>query len=171
MKQLFYILILFFVFTGCRSFQNSKAELSEKKEIHLDNDITSSDDRYLYENIERAIKQVLSERLNINIKQKKYDTDKPINPETGKPPLLEENEIEISKATDLSINDSTHTNKSELSNKLNIDKGKTTIRSDTLKKSMLEKKIDSGVSNWVIKIVAIIIVIGAIILFVRWKLK
>ncbi|WP_165026835.1 hypothetical protein [Dysgonomonas sp. ZJ279] len=162
MKSLIYILILF-ALLGCRSAQKSVSETSVNEQINVTNDIAFSDDSYLYETISRAFQQVIAERFNFTSKQTKYDTDKPIDPNTGKPPISEEIETSFDRATDTTITDTTKTTIASGSHYQFVDKGTT---GKTIKTSLkvIEEK---GLKDWQ----KYAICFGGLCLLIYFKLK
>lgn len=99
------------LFWGCKSPRNitTGIHLDEKK--YLAADITKWSETQISEAISRAIQTAITERVNMSVEQKVYDTDKPADPVTGKPPLKEENNINLTKETDTHKNDSLNARK------------------------------------------------------------
>lgn len=130
-KYIILILSLFCVF-GCKPPQKTTTSVQTKEQKDIAKDISLIDDARIYEEIGRAIQTAISDRLNLSINTKIYDTEKPVDPETGKPPLKEETNIDLSKATDTQINDSTHIKRQE--------ENKTKLQDRTKDKSKTEGK-------------------------------
>lgn len=162
MKHLLYILILCFVFAGCGSPKTVTTDSRIKEQKNIENDIKVSTDSAMYEAINRAIQTAIAERLNISVKQTKYDTDKPVDSETGKPPIKEENDIKLTKETDTQINENTNETKSSASSFESIDKSKDKTKTDTAEKA----KTETGLNWW--QKMFVVIGVSSLIGFVIW---
>ncbi len=125
MKTNYIILILsLFVFFGCKTPQKVVTETNQNEKKDIAKDITALDNSQVYEAISRGVQTAINEKLQLSLNQKIYDTDKPVDPGTGKPPLKEENNINLTKETDTQINDTTKAEKTTANNSLLIDKTK-----------------------------------------------
>ena len=125
MKTRFIFLILpLFLFLGCKTLQKTITETKLNEQKNIENDVLSLDESVLSEAVSRAIQTAISEKLNLSLNQKIYDTDKPTDAGTGKPPLKEENNINLSKETDTRINDSIRATKHAADKALLVDKTK-----------------------------------------------
>lgn len=100
MRYLLLITISLLMFS-CKAPKSIIIESELKEETNIQKDVSLTDSTKVSIWTEEILKRLLNEKLNIIINQKKYDTSQPINPDTGLPPLLEENDIDISKETDV----------------------------------------------------------------------
>ncbi len=122
---LFVVVVLALVMLfGCKAPQKAMSETKWEEKKDIANDISKSEKTQLYEAISRGVQTAISEKLQLSINQKIYDTDKPVDPGTGRPPLKEENNIDLKKESDTQINDSTHAVKTAKGNSLLVDKTK-----------------------------------------------
>lgn len=142
--RLFIILALCFSLAGCKSPKTATTDTHQKQLRNIENDLKVSRDSAVYETIARAIQTAINERLNISLKQTKYDTDKPIDPETGKPPIKEENDINLSKETETQIAENASETKASVSSIETIDKGKDKTKIEGKEKT----KTETGLSKW-----------------------
>lgn len=136
MKHLIFIFIPVLLFS-CKSPQKVVSELKQKEDIAINNDITVSDDKRLAKLTDKIIERTIKDWMNIGIKNTKYDTDKPVDPATGKHPVKEENEININKETDVQETENIHQEKDSVSSVQTQDnsqkKAKTEINETGLK--------------------------------------
>lgn len=141
MKKFISVLILFVFLAGCKTPQKetNNTKRSEKKDIA--NDITLTNDSKVYDDISRGIQTAINEKLQLSFNQKKYDTDKPIDPETGKPPLKEENNVNLAKETNTQINDSTQNEHSAENNLSLTDKTKDKTKLETAEQTTTEREL------------------------------
>lgn len=112
MKRFLFLLVLILSLVSCRSPQNVATDKQVKEDKQIEKNIELVDTQELAEIISQAMQKVINEKLNINYKQVKYDTDKPVDPETGKPPVKEETNIDLNKETDTQISDTTNVDRS-----------------------------------------------------------
>ena len=124
MKHLIFILIPVLLFS-CKSPQKAVSELKQKDDIAINNNITVSDDKTMSELADWFMQRIIKDRMNIGIKNTKYDTDKPVDPTTGKHPVKEENEININKETEVKETQNSHQKKENTSSVKTKDKSKT----------------------------------------------
>ncbi|MDR2954398.1 MAG: hypothetical protein LBV43_04890 [Prevotella sp.] len=153
MKHLIFILIPVLLFS-CKSPQKMVSDLKQKEDIAINNDITVSDDKHLFDLTEKIMQRITKDRMNIGIKNTKYDTDKPADPITGKHPVKEENEININKQTDVQETESIHHEKDSVSSVQTQDHSQ--IKAKTEIKTKEEK--ESGLKWWQKMFIAIGIV-------------
>lgn len=98
MKRAIYILVLLSVIlVGCRAPKELTTDTKQKEQKNIENNISLVDTSTLDQVVSQAMQKYFNEKLNININNKVYDTDKPADSETGKPPLKEETNISLSK--------------------------------------------------------------------------
>lgn len=131
MKQLIYIILLTStIWLSCGSSRSStKSETSIVRNDSLTKNINVSSTST------KGIVSLIESNEAMNIHLKWYDTSKPINPDTGKPPLLGEADVnkDSSKKENTTINENDSTNinantslssRSQKNNKVDIDKQK-----------------------------------------------
>ena len=90
-------IILFALLTSCRTTKREKISQKQKETIEQQNNIDIHKSQDLYTEIEKIIHCALSEEINATQKETEYDTDKPINTETGKHPIKREKETSWKK--------------------------------------------------------------------------
>lgn len=162
MKNILFILFSVLVFS-CKAPQNTIVESNLKEENNIQKDVLTLDAHDLSVLTDQVIRKMLNEKLNININQKKYDTDKPVNPETGLHPLKEENDININKETDVQEDSEHHQVTDSIASSLvkdeSVEKNKKNIQVNETKKQGLSKveKILLGFG---------LMVVGVIVFFV-----
>lgn len=101
MKNIICILALCTVcLVACKAPKNVITDTNVKEQKDIEKDISLIETKDLKESFDRALQSFFNEKLNINITQTKYDTDKPTDTGTGKPPVKEVNDISISRETD-----------------------------------------------------------------------
>jgi len=169
MKHLIFILISVLLFS-CKTPQKAVSELKQKEDIAINNDITVSDDKHLAELTDRIMQRIIKDRMNIGIKNTKYDTDKPVDPSTGKHPVKEENEININKETDVQETENIHQEKDSVSSVQTQDNSQ--IKAKTEIKTKEEK--ETGLKWWQKMFIAIgaSCLIGfSVWLFIKIKFK
>ena len=99
-------LVIFSCFFSCKSAQKTVVNSELSRTTKIANDISVMDDAQISELTDQIVKKLLTEQLNIGIKQIKYDTDKPMVGRTGRHPVVEEIEISVSRETEISQTDS-----------------------------------------------------------------
>lgn len=163
--RLLTILVLCFSLIGCKSPKTVTTDMHQKEQRNVENDLTVTTDSVVYEAVARAIQTAINERLDISLKQTIYDTDKPIDPETGKPPVKEENDINLKKETGTQIDENTNETKAGASSSETIDKGKDKTKTDTAEKV----KTETGLTGW--QIMFAVILAGFLTGFVLRKIS
>lgn len=125
MKRAIYILVLLSVIlVGCRAPKELTTDTKQKEQKNIENNISLVDTSTLDQVVSQAMQKYFNEKLNININNKVYDTEKPADPETGKPPLKEETNISLSKETNELETDSTTIKTNESTRSELVDKSK-----------------------------------------------
>jgi len=113
--EICFLVLMFCMFSSCKSPQKITNNSKQKQEIKIENDISSFDEKRMKEQIDRLIKKMISEQLFVDIKNVKYDTSLPVDSATGKHPVAEETDVKIKRKTDISETDSTHQEKDSIS--------------------------------------------------------
>lgn len=125
MKRAIYILVLLSVIlAGCRAPKELTTDTKQKEQKNIENNISLVEVSALDQVVSNAMQKFFNEKLNININNKVYDTEKPADPETGKPPLKEETNINLSKETNELETDSTTIKTNESTRSELVDKSK-----------------------------------------------
>ena len=101
MRNIVYIIFAILLLSSCKVAQKAVTEFKLDEDIEVNNDISIRDDNWLSEITDQIISRIVSEQLNIQIKKVRYDTDKPVDEESGKHPVSEETDININKQTDI----------------------------------------------------------------------
>ncbi|MDR2038635.1 MAG: hypothetical protein LBQ60_11995 [Bacteroidales bacterium] len=144
MKLLIFILLTSLSLISCKSPQKSVSSSKINQETNISNDILLTEDTQLSELKDQIIKRLINEQLNIGIKQIKYDTDKPMNKETGKHPMIEEIELMINMETEVYEMDSIRQKTDQIST---IELKDNSNISTTIKAEAKEKK-ENGLKKW-----------------------
>jgi hypothetical protein len=165
MKHLIFILIPALLLS-CKSPQKTVTELKQQNDVAINNDIAVTDDKHLAELTERILQRIINERLNIDIKQTKYDTDKPADPVTGKHPVKEENDINIKKEKDQKETETNYQEKDSTSSVQTIDKSQLTDRT----KAEIKHTDEVKGTGWK-KGLMVAIVMMAALLFIIYKAR
>ena len=169
MKKTIYILLLLSaILGGCRAPKNitTNTELKEQKDI--ENNVSLIEASTIDQAIDRAMQKFFNEKLNINISHKGYDTEKPADPETGKPPLKEETNISLSKETNEATAETVKTEITETTASQFEDKSTDKSKVDSSEKTKTETRL----ATWqkVLIVIGLVSVIGFII-FIVLKIK
>lgn len=145
MKKTTYILLLFSVFLiGCKTPKNLTTDTKQKEQKNIENNVSIVEATTLDEVMNRAIQKFFNEKLNININKKVYDTEKPADPETGKPPIKEETNINLSKETNETTAESAESKKTEAIASQLVDKSKDKSKFEGSEKT----KTETGLKWW-----------------------
>lgn len=130
MKKIIYILILTFALISCRSPQNIAIDRQVKDQRETENNIELVNTQQLDEVISNAVQKAINDKLNIDFKHVKYDTDKPVDPETGKPPVKEETNVNLKRETETQTSDTTNIKRSVASDTQLKDKSKEKVKTE-----------------------------------------
>jgi hypothetical protein len=168
MKHLIFILLACVCLLSCKTPQKTVSDSKMNQEIKMDNDVSSSDENRLTELTDQIIKRLISEQLNIDIKNVRYDTEKPADSITGKHPVSEETDIKINRKTTVNETDSTHQEKDSVSMTKTEDNSNIIVKT----KSETKEEKQTGLSDLQRKLMAIgVLSIIGIIVFVIIKIK
>lgn len=132
MKRTIYILVLLTLTQiSCRGSKELTTDTKQKEQKNIENTISSIDILTFKQIVNQSMQKFFNEKLNININNKVYDTEKAIDTETGKHPVKEETNISLSKETNETEQDSTTitTTESTRSQLVDKSKGKSTLES------------------------------------------
>ena len=169
MKKTIYLLLLFSaILVNCRApkILTTNTELKEQKDI--ENNISLIEALTVDQIIDQAMQKFFNEKLNVNINNKVYDTEKATDPETGKPPLIAETNINLSKETNETIAETVKTETTEMADSQLEDKSTDKSKIDSSEKT----KTKTGLATWqkVLIVIGFSCVIG-LILFIVSKIK
>lgn len=163
MKQLVFIILSLLVFS-CKSPQKMVSSSQQNQETQINNDISLTDDKHLKELTDQIIKRLFNERLNIDIQNIKYDTEKPVDSITGKHPVSEETNININRETNVNEIDSIHQETDSVSVTKTKDNSQIAVKTKTETKE--EKQTDlSGLQKKLIA-VGVLSIIGFIVFII-----
>ena len=168
------MLLVCLAFFSCKAPKDTALQTKQKEDKNIVNDLQLNYDAKLNEAISQALEKAIREKLNIKVNQVKYDTDKPIDPETGKPPIKEETNVDLTKETEEDIKENMESQTSQ-SEELDIkDKGKQHIKTQ----NELNEEITTSPSWWQKLISGIVLTalgiwgaIWGIKRLLKWKLK
>lgn len=168
MKQLVFILLSCVCLFSCKSPQKAVSSSILNQETNISNDISSFDENRVQELTDQIVKRIINERLNVDIKNVKYDTEKPVDSITGKHPVSEETEINIHKETNTNETDSIHQERDSISVIETKDYSQITVKTKTEMKE--SKKVGlSSLQNKLI-VVGVFSIIGFVV-FIIIKIK
>lgn len=169
MKKALYILFsLSIILASCGAPKTVTKDSKLKEQNDIENNISFVNTSTLDQVVSQAMQKFFNEKLNININNKVYDTDKPVDPETGKPPLKEETNIDLSKETNETTAEQSTTQKKEITASQLQDKSKDKSKVETSEKT--ETKTGFSDFQKTLMIVGALAIIG-LILFIISKLK
>lgn len=164
---LFVVSLFVFLLYGCKTQSKSISESQIGKSSNVSNDISIYQNKALELAIQNAFEKVIFEQLNINRTDRFYDTSKPTDSITGKPPLLSESETKISKQTESKEVDNGKIEQKESANESILDnsKIKTTEKETSKSESESNKVNELNIYLKWIGITAIVI----LIVFLIWR--
>lgn len=167
MKQLAFIILSLLVLS-CKSPQKMVSNSKQNQETQINNDISLTDDKHLKELTDQIIKRLFNERLNIDIQNIKYDTEKPVDSITGKHPVSEETNININRETNVNETGSIHQETDSVSVTKTKDNSQIAVKTKTETKE--EKQ--TGLSGLQKKLIAVgIFSIIGFIVFIIIKIR
>lgn len=167
MKQLVFIIVSLLVLS-CKSPQKIVSSSKQNQETQINNDISLTDDKHLKELTDQIIKKLFNERLNIDIQNIKYDTEKPVDSITGKHPVSEETNINISRETNVNETGSIHQETDSVSVTKTKDNSQIAVKTKTETKE--EKQ--TGLSGLQKKLIAVgVFSIIGFIVFIIIKIR
>lgn len=172
MKNVLIILFSVLLLLSCKAQQNQSIERKAKEDISVQHDLLKLDTHDLSVLTDQIIRKMLNEQLNININQKKYNTDKPVNAETGLHPLEEENDINITKQTEETEETELHQEADSTSTSLTKDQGTEQIENesqDVEKQESKFSKIEKTLLGFGLMVVGVILFFGSRFLYRIFK--
>lgn len=135
MKRAIYILLLLsVVLVGCRTPKDTMVQIEQNEDTKKINDIELNIDNQLNEAISQAVQKALSEKLQVKLQEIEYDTDKPVDPSTGKPPVKKETNIDLTKETEATSQELNEQQKKEATRSKLTDKSKEDTKTKIKKK-------------------------------------
>lgn len=141
MRALLFILCLFLV-TSCKASKES-LKVDQVNKIEKVNDIEKLTENDKEEIANIVFTQLVSENTSVKVIKTTYDTEKPIDRETKRPPIAEELEVNIDKKVESDTNQTLDRKSSDKSKERLSDKSKLKDNST----SKLEDKKSIGL-NW-----------------------
>lgn len=161
------LLLTFLCLVSCKSPQKIISNSKLSKETNANNDISLNDVTRMSELTDQIIKKLIDERLNIDIKQIKYDTDKPIIEKTGKHPVVEEIEFGFNKETKVYETDSI-SQKTEYTSNIEFHDNS---EQDTKIKIETSEEKETGLKKWQKILISIGgLTIGGLVIFLITKI-
>lgn len=105
MKYVFYILSLSLFFFSCKT---QKTLVTEKvnQDTTIETDISLNDYKHIIETSNQDIEQWIQDQIQVTVKTVQYDTEKPIDPVTGKHPVKQEKEVNVNRQKEAHTKDS-----------------------------------------------------------------
>lgn len=168
------LLILLWLFISCRSLKSAKENMQQTGTVQLQNDIEAIRVQDLRAEIDKIIYKALSEQMNISHKETEYDSDKPIDAGTGKPPVKKEKETIFHKKTDENTKTEGHTVIARQDSGLIGDKSKSENIYNHLRKSESEvnKQRESDIFlKWAGGIAISVVILCLFLYIFRKRLK
>lgn len=108
MKKAIYILVLLSVILiGCRAPKELTTDTYQKAQKNIENNISLVDTSTLDHVVSQAVQKAINDKLKLKLNRVEYDTDKPIDPETGERPKKSETKIDLEQETNELETDST----------------------------------------------------------------
>ena len=162
MKKIIYLLviILFFACTAKKSVQKSNTEQNTEQR----NDIADTK-----ESQTEATKTVIDQskaNTKLVVKTTNYDTSKPIDPSTGKPPISSETTTTQEESTNSNVNTEVNSNKKEEASHLDKSKANAQSKEET---KVVEKPKPTDWKPYVYVIIFIAVVVSGFIFRNRIK--
>jgi hypothetical protein len=156
-------------FASCGT-QTSNVSTRQDGRTSAENRLSLAGDGYSRELTEQTLSRLLNSRQRVSIKQVRYDTGRPIDTLTGRPPIVEEIDIVINTDTEIVESDST-VSKSHNRTTVSIDDisiAETDVRTETVssKKSGLSVIQKTLMYAGIVLIIAVVIII--ILKVKRW---
>lgn len=168
MKQLIFILLACVCLFSCKSPQKAVSSSKLNQETKISNNISSSDENRVQELTDKIIKRLFNERLNIDIKNIKYDTEKLVDSITGEHPVSEETNINIHRETNVNETDSIHQETDSVSVTKIKDNSQITVK----KKTETKEEIQTGLIGLQKKLIAVgVFSIIGLIIFITIKIR
>jgi hypothetical protein len=108
MKRVIFFALMAVVCVSCCSPKRVVSTSSLKGEATIVNDLSFAEETLVAELTDRILLRLMSEHLSVRLKTVRYDTDKPVDPVTGKPPVSEETDVVMNKDSETVESDSVH---------------------------------------------------------------
>ena len=168
MRTLILMIALCISLVGCKSAKNITTDTRQKEQKNVENNISQLEVSTIDQVVDKAVQKFFNEKLNADITTTIYDTEKPVNPDTGKPPIKEETNISLSKETNETTGKTEKTETSEKSALQLEDKSKDKSKVDSYENTKVEK----GFTFWEVLGLSVIasLFIGLVI-FLIYKFK
>lgn len=166
------ILVAALCFSSCRSVRKEKTQTAQSEQKTVNSDLTLADDSHLAQTISEAITRAINERLNLSIKKTVFDTDKPTDPITGKPPVKEETDLKLRKERETKEQETTEIQTDQKAAIRATDKGKTETetKTNTQTKSQTEKQ-SGGAGDTLVSFALLALTVAGLILYLKNKFR
>jgi hypothetical protein len=153
---------------SCGSPQKTVSSSKLNRETNISNNLSSSDENRVQELTDQIIKRIINERLDVGVKNVKYDTEKPVDSITGKHPVSEETEIKIRRETEVNETDSIHQETDSIRTVKETDNSQVVVKTKTESK---EEK-ETGLKGWqkILMVIGGTVIIGFVV-FIIIKIK
>ncbi|MDR1455600.1 MAG: hypothetical protein LBJ01_08115 [Tannerella sp.] len=167
MKHLIFILVALLPLS-CKTPGKTVSGSKLNRETVIDNDMLLTYDRSVEELTGRIVKRLFDEQLNIDIRNVRYDTEKPVDSITGKHPVSEETGIRINRKTGAGETDSIWRKTDDIFTVKTSDNSRMAVKVQTESKE--ERK--TGLEGWQKALMAagIIAIIGFVV-FITVKIR
>lgn len=147
MKTAVYIFLFCFILAGCRSTKQEQSQATMDARQDIKTDVTLTSDTRINEAVKNALETMINEHLNIDIRNTRYDTDKPADPVTGLPPVAETKDVKINRRTDKTQTDTgTKEIQTEQSRDYK-DNTQASLENHRETKTQTKKKTDGGANS------------------------
>lgn len=168
MKKVTFIIMAFVLFSACKTPQNTTFTIKENQETEVKNDVRTSDEKLVAEITNQVINRLTDEKTEINLKSTEYDTEKPVDPSTGKPPIKKESDLKVNNQKKVDEKETIETKKDSVSQITSSD------NSQIKEKTVIDTKevAKAGLKTWqkVLMAVGCLTLIGLIIfLIIKFK--
>lgn len=127
-------------FMGCKSPQKVATENRAKEQKNIANDISTIETSSIDEAVQRSIEKLKSGKYGIVINHTEYDTDKPKDEATGKPPVKSDTKATISAEEESKETNNTTTDRQSSASSQKYDKTKDKGKTDTGDKTKSERQ-------------------------------
>ena len=96
-KGIIILIIIIVFFTSCKTIPLVSTETKYKTEVSESKDILLTREQKLLDHLDRIEKTLFNENVTVAIIKTEYDTEKPVDSDTGKPPVKSQTNTNITK--------------------------------------------------------------------------
>lgn len=144
MKTKIVLLVITLFLFGCKTPQKTTSNLKTNQETEVKKDVQTTDEQLVAEITNQVISRLTDEKTEINIKTTEYDTDKPIEPSTGKPPVKKESDLKLNNQKKVNEKETIETEKDSVSQTTSSDNSR--IKEKTVGNS--KEVVETGLKAW-----------------------